>query len=102
VLSLHEGDTSTTLVGRGQSDERGEAVVAVPGLAHFRRNPAAPPPFLREHALQLHIVWDPAAGPNDGPPDPDQLATQSGGGLVNTSLAVDLASGESRTLALSL
>jgi hypothetical protein len=99
VLSLHEGGTDTPLLARGQTDQRGEGVVPVPGLAHFVRNLAAPPAFVRERTLQLHVVWELLGSE---PIDPDDLATRSGAGYVLSTTPVLLASGRSTSLTLDL
>jgi hypothetical protein len=99
VASLHENGTDTPLLARGQTDQRGEGVVAVPGLAHFVRNPAAPPAFVRERRLQLHVVWELLGGE---PIDPDDLATRSGAGYVLSTTSVLLASGRSTSVTIDL
>lgn len=99
VLSLHEGSTNTPLLARGQTDRRGEGVVPVPGLAHFVHNPSAPPAFVREATLQLHVVWEPLG---NEPIDPEDLATRSGAGYVLSTTPVLLASGRSTSLTIDL
>jgi len=98
VFSVHTGDTSTPRLGRGQTDARGEGVLAVTDQPHFLPS-AGPQPFTRERTLNVHGVFEPAALAD---PDPDDLATRSGAGFVAFSAVVTLASGRSTVLALDL
>lgn len=99
VLSLHAGALpDSPLLGRGQSDARGEAVVAVPGLPFWRASGGAQA-FAREHTLQLRLVADPA---DPLPPDPEALAQRQGAGLVTHGQDVLLRSGATAFLSLDL
>lgn len=99
VFSVHEGDRNSPVLGRGQTDARGEGVLAVSGQPYFMPS-AGPEPFTRERTLNLHGVFEAAAAA--ALPDPDNLATRSGVGYLPFSTVVTLASGRSTVLALDL
>lgn len=98
AITVHEVGDETTVLGRGQSDARGEAVVAVSGVPVFIPS-GGPNAFVRERDAELTAVFEPAAA---GPPDTDALAGATGAGFVRSTVAVVLASGRSTPLNLAL
>ena len=98
ALTVHEPGDETRVLGRGQSDQRGEAVVAVPGVPAFIPS-GGPAAFVRERSAELTVVFEIAGS---APPDTDQLATSSGPGFARTTVAVVLASGRQTSQAINL
>jgi hypothetical protein len=98
VITVHEVGDETQVLGRGQSDARGEAVVAVPGVPLFIPS-GGPDAFVREREVEATAVFEPAAG---GPPDTDTLAVASGTGFVRATVTVVIASGRTTPLAIHL
>lgn len=98
AITVHEPGDESAVLGRGQSDARGEAVVAVSGVPVFIPS-GGPNAFVRELDAELTAVFATAAA---GPPDIDALAGASGAGLARTTVAVVLASGRSTPLNLAL
>lgn len=99
--------SATEPAGRGLSDGRGEALVAVPGIpvttwsnddggGRGRRRPDESPVMVSEVPASVEAVADPAA---DAPPDPDDLETRRAS-LPSTTSSLALAPG--RTLAVEL
>lgn len=69
-----ELEASVTLVARGLSDERGEAVVLVPGIPAVRwADESGGDPFHPAFAAQISIAHDPDT---PWPPNPDLLAAE--------------------------
>jgi hypothetical protein len=98
AISLHEVGDETQVLGRGQSDTRGEAIVAVPGVPLFIPSGGADA-FVREREVEATAVFEPAAG---GPPDTDALALASGAGFVRATVTVVIASGRTTPLTINL
>jgi hypothetical protein len=98
ALTVHEPGDETRVLGRGQSDERGEAVVAVAGVPAFIPS-GGPAAFVRERTADLTVVLEIGA---TGPPDTDQLATRSGPGFARTTVAVVIASARETSQAITL
>jgi hypothetical protein len=98
VITVHEPGDESAVLGRGQTDARGEAVVAVPGVPVFIPS-GGPNAFVRELDAELTAVLETAAA---GPPDTDALAGASGAGFARNTVAVVLASGRSTPLNLVL
>jgi len=98
VITVHELGDETQVLGRGQSDARGEAVVAVPGVPLFIPSGGANA-FVREREAEATAVFEPAAG---GPPDTDALAQASGAGFVRATVTVVIASGRTTPLTINL
>lgn len=98
VITVHEPGDESAVLGRGQSDARGESVVAVPGVPVFIPS-GGPDAFVRELDAELTAVLETAAA---GPPDTDALAGASGAGFARNTVAVVLASGRSTPLNLVL
>ena len=88
ALTVHEPGDATRVLGRGQSDERGEAVVAVVGVPAFIPS-GGPQAFVRERSAELTVVFEIGAS---GPPDTDQLAEASGSGFARSTVAIVIAS----------
>lgn len=98
VITVHEVGDETQVLGRGQSDSRGEAVVAIPGVPLFIPSGGANA-FVRERDAEATAVFEPAAS---GPPDTDALALASGAGFVRTVVTVVIASGRTTPLTINL
>jgi hypothetical protein len=98
AITVHEVGDTTALLGRGQSDARGEAVIAVPGVPLFIPSGGADA-FVRELEAEATAVFEPAAV---GPPDTDALAAASGAGFVRTTVSVVIASGRTTPLTINL
>lgn len=98
ALTVHEIGDEAAVLGRGQSDARGEAVVAVAGVPIFIPS-GGPNAFVRELDAELTAVLETAAA---GPPDTDLLASSSGAGFARITVAVVLASGRTTPLAVVL
>jgi hypothetical protein len=98
AITVHEVGDETQVLGRGQSDARGEAVVAIPGVPLFIPSGGANA-FVRERDAEVTVVFEPTAS---GPPDTDTLAGASGAGFVRTTVAVVIASGRTTPLNLVL
>ena len=60
----------STPLGRGVSDERGEALVAIPGIPVTTWDSGSGSVLAAEIDVTLHVVYDQAVV---GPPDPDDL-----------------------------
>jgi hypothetical protein len=88
VVAVRVGDGET--VGRGLSDPRGEALVAVPGIPITTWAEGNDAVLATEVEVDLRVVWDPAA--EGVPPDPDDLEARAGTLTVGTT-RVTLASG---------
>ena len=86
------------MLGRGQSDERGEAVVAVAGVPAFIPS-GGPEAFVRERAASLTVVF--AIGAS-APPDTDQLAAASGPGFARATVAIVIASARETSQVINL
>lgn len=84
------------VVGRGQTDGRGEALVAVQGIPVTTFGQGGGPVLSTEVVVRLQVLWD-AAAPQ--PPDPDALESAHGAHPLRTTNAT-LASG--RVLAISI
>jgi len=98
AITVHEPGDGTRILGRGQSDARGEAVVAVPGVpVHLPSG--GPSAFVRERAAQVTVVFEPGA---DSPPDTDALADATGPGFSRTTVGVVIASGRMTPLEVNL
>lgn len=98
VITVHEPGDATRALGRGQSDARGEAVVAVPGVpVHIPSG--GPSAFVRERAAQATVVFEPGA---DFPPDTDALANATGPGFLRRTVDVVIASGRMTPLQINL
>jgi len=98
VITVHEVGDETRVLGRGQSDARGEAVVAVPGVPLFIPS-GGTNAFVRERDAEVTAVFEPAAS---SPPDTDALALASGAGFVRTVVTVVIASGRTTPLTINL
>lgn len=98
AISVHEVGDETAVLGRGQSDARGEAVVAVPGVPLFIPS-GGPNAFVRELAAEATVVFEPTA---TAPPDTDTLARASGAGFLRATVAVVIASGRTTPLTINL
>jgi len=102
-------------LGRGMTDWRGEALVAVPGVPVTTWSDAPDAVVVTEIAAQLEVVFDPVSGlrtpqeqvragsaPQTLPlVNPDALAAQRAA-LPHASLAVQLAAGRSQTVSFPL
>jgi hypothetical protein len=98
VLTVHEPGDEARVLGRGQSDERGEAVVAVTGVPAFIPS-AGPEAFVRERTAEMTVVFEVGAS---AAPDTDQLAAASGAGFVRRTVAMVIASGRETSLTINL
>jgi hypothetical protein len=98
VITVHEVGDETRVLGRGQSDARGEAVVAVPGVPLFIPSGGVNA-FVRDRDAEVTAVFEPAAS---DPPDTDALALASGAGFVRTVVTVVIASGRTTPLTINL
>jgi hypothetical protein len=98
ALTVHETGDESAVLGRGQSDARGEAIVAVSGVPVFIPS-GGPNAFVRELEAELTAVFETAAA---GPPDTDVLAGSTGAGFARDTFAVVLASGRSAPLTVVL
>jgi hypothetical protein len=98
ALTVHETGDETRVLGRGQSDERGEAVVAVAGVPAFIPS-GGPDAFVRERSADLTVVFEIGAS---APPDTDRLAASSGAGFARTTVAVVIASARATSRAINL
>jgi hypothetical protein len=76
------------IVARGMSDERGEALVVVPGIPITTFNVGNGPPLAAEIDVNVEAIFDPGAGVV---PDPDQVEAESG--LPSVSAPHKLAAG---------
>lgn len=108
-------ESSGTVLARGMSDWRGEALVGIPGVPVTTWSDAPDAVVVTEIAAQLTAVFDPARGSrvsaadvrNGRAPavlpqvDPDALEAQRDA-LPNASQAVSLATGRSQSLPLAL
>lgn len=102
-------------LGRGMTDWRGEALVAVPGVPVTTWSEEPDAVVVSEIAAQLEVVFDPASGLRTSQPEvragrapqalplvnPDALAAQRAA-LPHASLAVQLAAGRSQTVSFPL
>jgi hypothetical protein len=86
-------DGTNQVLGRGQSDARGEALVAVPGIPVTTFNTGMGPVLATQVAAQLQVF---AGAGGAEPSDPDQLEEQP----PSKSAPVQLASGRSLSLSL--
>jgi hypothetical protein len=95
LIRVVYGDGERVLA-RGLADERGEALVAVPGIPVTTWNDDEEQVLATSVAVTLQVVWDPDAGPL---PDPDDLERRRAALLVRTH-ALTLSSGQvlARTL----
>ncbi len=98
ALTVHEPGDETRLLGRGQSDARGEAVVAVVGVAAFIASGGATA-FVRERDAELTIVFEPAA---TAPPDTEVLAVRADPSVARRTVPIVISSGRSTSLAVAL
>lgn len=98
AITVHEPGDEDAVLGRGQSDERGEAVVAISGVPVFIPS-GGPNAFVRELGAEATAVFEPGAV---GPPDTDALAAASGAGVVRATVAVVIASGRTTPLEIAL
>ncbi len=92
LLKVVEDGTDRVLA-RGQTDARGEALVAVPGIPVTTFNTGTGPVLATEVAATIQAF---AAAEGAEPSDPDELETQN----VSKSAPVQLASGRSLSLSL--
>ena len=88
AVTAHEPGDETRALGRGQSDERGEAVVAVPGVPAFMPS-GGPDPFVRERTVDVTAVFEIGAS---APPDTDELAAATGPGFARATVVMVIAS----------
>ncbi len=98
ALTVHEAGDDTRLLGRGQSDARGEAVVAVVGIAAFIASGGATA-FVREREAELTVVFEPAA---TTPPDTEVLAVRTDPAVARRTVPIVISSGRSISLAVAL
>lgn len=82
----------------GLSDDRGEALVPVPGIPLTTWEEGPGPVVTTEVEVRLEIVFDPAA---TGAPDPDDLETRHAALVVGSSIAL-LASGRVLVASISV
>ena len=102
ALTVHEPGDETRILGRGQSDERGEAIVAVAGVPAFIPS-GGPEAFVRERTAALTVVFEiGAAGIGADPPDTDRLAVATGPGFARATVAIVIASGRETSQAIDL
>lgn len=104
-----DGDTDTDVLGLGMSDERGEALVAVPGLpahtfvgSHGDDGDDSPdaPVTTADLAATLDAIADPA---DPWPLDPDALAARRiESGILAAARGITLRAGQSQALDLHL
>jgi hypothetical protein len=85
------------VLARGMSDERGEALVAVPGIPLTTFSTGEGPPLATEVDVTVQAIFDPAAA---GAPDPDALEKRAG--LPATSSSHKLAAGRELVASLSI
>lgn len=80
------------LLGRGLSDERGEALVAIPGIkvTNWSQAPDDGPVMTPKRAVTLQVIFDPAA---QGLPNPESLE-ENRAALPAGSVEVQLQSGQ--------
>jgi len=98
ALTVHEPGDATRVLGRGQSDARGEAVVAVVGVAAFIAS-GGTDAFVRERDAELTVVFEPAVS---ALPDTDALAVRSDAAVARTSVPIVVSSGRTTRLAVAL
>lgn len=98
ALTVHEPGDETRVLGRGQSDARGEAVVAVVGVAAFMASGGATA-FVRERDAELTIVFEPAAS---APPDVEALAPRSDAAVARRTVPIVISSGRATVLTVTL
>jgi hypothetical protein len=98
ALTVHEPGDETRVLGRGQSDERGEGVVAVAGVPAFIPS-GGPEAFVRERTAGVTAVFETGAV---APPDTDRLAAASGAGFARATVAIVIASGRVTSQAIDL
>jgi len=89
-------DSDQQLIGRGMSDDRGEALVAVQGIPVTTFSATNGPVLATEQPVTLEIIHDPGA---PLPPDPDDLEDRRAALTVNTT-QVSLASGRISTMTI--
>jgi hypothetical protein len=85
------------VMARGMSDERGEALVAAPGIPVMTPNPGAGPALATEVDVKVEAIFDPAAG---AVTDPDAVESKSG--LPSTALDAKLAAGKTLVIELAV
>jgi hypothetical protein len=93
VRVIRKSDTSR--IGTGISDERGEALVIVPGIPLVNWDAGAGPVLASQIDVTIEAVFVPGAGV---PPNPDALINQpasisvdaklGAGGILTTTLAI--------------
>jgi hypothetical protein len=88
----------SALLGRGVSDKRGEALVAIAGIPVTTWDSGSGSVLASEIDVTLHVVYDQAVV---GAPDPDDLETRQGS-LPQNSTAAKLASGRVLVIGLSV
>ena len=98
ALTVHEPGDETRVLGRGQADARGEAVVAVVGVAAFIAS-GGPSAFVRERDAELTVVFEPAA---TAPPDTEALAARSDAAVSRRTVSIVISSGRTTSLAVAL
>ena len=81
-----------TEIGRGMTDGRGEALVAVHGIPVTTFGAGTGPVIETEVPAELELIWDPDEASHTWP-DPDRLAAERAARLV-TSKSVQLTSGQ--------
>jgi hypothetical protein len=108
-------EADDTRLASGISDERGEALVIVPGVPVTTWSDAPGAVVVSEIAAQLEVVFDPASGRRVPPAEvragrapqvlplvnPDALEAQRAA-LPHASLAVQLAAGRSQSVSFPL
>lgn len=90
--------SDNTRLALGLSDERGEALVPIPGIPVTTFGASAGPVLVFELDARLEVFADPAA---TGPPDPESLETRRAT-LRSTQQNVKLASGRTLVINFSL
>jgi hypothetical protein len=85
------------IIARGMSDDRGEALVVVPGIPITTFNAGHGPPLSTEIDVNVEAIVDPGAGVV---PDPDQV--EAAGGLPSVSAPHKLAAGRELSTAFAV
>lgn len=97
VLNRNDNDT---VLARGLSDARGEALVAVPGIqiTNWNQEPGEGPVTTPQIAVTIEVIFDPVA---QGAPNPRALEDRSAD-LLTGEQDAELASGQTLVITLSV
>jgi hypothetical protein len=101
VLTVHEPGNAARVLGRGQADARGEALLAVIGVPAFIPSGGAAA-FVRTRAVEVTVVFDAAAAAAGTPPDPEALFASADAALIRLTAATSIGSAATAFITLTL